>query len=110
MKLVNVTNSYATLVSKQLENTDARFVSVYSYGKTLVVHSTADTHIDIILINKSRDIKEFEVAEVLQELIQRQPNDPELQVLRTPGVVEMTLPVPLPKKETEDKDIETTKA
>ena len=30
MKLVNVTNSYKQLVNKQLENTDAYFVKVYS--------------------------------------------------------------------------------
>ncbi|WP_459254524.1 DUF1827 family protein, partial [Enterococcus faecalis] len=41
MKLVNVTNSYKQLVNKQLENTDAYFVKVYSAGNTTAVYSEA---------------------------------------------------------------------
>ena len=97
MKLIDVTNSYATLVSKQLENTDARFVSVYSLGKTIVIHSTADTHIDVVLVNKTRDIKDLELNAVLEELLHTTVDNPELEIIRTHGVIEVEIPVK-PKK------------
>lgn len=97
MKLIDVTNSYPTLVSKQLENTDAKFLSVYSLGKTLIVHSTADTHIDIIIVNKHREVKEFEVTDVLKELMDTSTDNPDLNFIRTPGVVEITKFVTPPK-------------
>ncbi len=37
MKLINTTNSHATLVKSQLESTDATLVIVYSAGNTDVV-------------------------------------------------------------------------
>jgi len=98
MKLIDVTNSYATLVSKQLENTDAKFVSVYSLGKTLVIHSTADTHVDVVLVNKTRDIKDLELTTVLKELLHTDINNPEMELIRTHGVIEIELPVHKEKK------------
>ena len=98
MKLIDVTNSYATLVSKQLENTDAKFVSVYSLGKTLVIHSTADTHVDIVLVNKARDIKDLELNAVLKELLHTDTNNPEMEIIRTHGVIEIEVPIHKKKK------------
>ncbi|MGO3732015.1 MAG: DUF1827 family protein [Vagococcus sp.] len=93
MKLVDVTNSYATLVSKQLENTDAILVRVYSLGKTLVVHSEATTHIEVVIVNKAREIKEFEVTNILKELLDTDITNPDLEIIRTKGVVEASLKV-----------------
>lgn len=50
MKLVNVTNSYKQLVNKQLENTDAYFVKVYSAGNTTAVYSEAAHHVEVLII------------------------------------------------------------
>ncbi|HCM90460.1 MULTISPECIES: DUF1827 family protein [Vagococcus] len=93
MKLIDVTNSYGTLVSKQLENTDATYVKVYSMGKTLVVHSIADTHIEVVIVNKSREVKEFEVDYVLEEILDRGIDKDDLSIIRTTGVVEISMKV-----------------
>ena len=93
MKLIDVTNSYATLVSKQLENTDATYVKVYSLGKTLVVHSIADSHIEVVIVNKTREVKEFEVDYVLEEILDRGILKEDLNIIRTTGVVEISMKV-----------------
>ena len=61
MKLVNVTNSYKQLVNKQLENTDAYFVKVYSAGNTTAVYSEAAHHVEVLIMNKNRRIRPTEV-------------------------------------------------
>ena len=93
MKLIDVTNSYATHVSKQLENTDANYVKVYSLGKTLVVHSSAKTHVEIVIVNKTRELKPFEVEYVLKELLGLSPDSDKISILRSKGVVEISMPV-----------------
>ncbi len=103
MKLIDVTNSYAVLVSKQLENTDANLVKVYSLGKTLVVHSIADTHIEVVIVNKMREIKDFEVDHVLQEILDRGNDREDLSIVRTKGVVEISMPVAKKKHKANDK-------
>lgn len=100
MKLINVTNSYATLVSKQLENTDATFVRVYSLGKTLVIYSKADTHAEVVLVNKSREIKDFEVEEVTKELLHTDLSNKDIELIRTKGVVEISMALTPIKKAT----------
>ena len=98
MKLIDVTNSYRTLVSKQLENTDATYVKVYSLGKTLVVHSIADTHIEVVIVNKTREVKEFEVDFVLETILNRGIDREDLNVIRSKGLVEISMPVSVKKK------------
>ena len=100
MKLIDVTNSYSTLVSRQLENTDAIYVKVYSLGKTLVLHSIANAHIEVVLVNKTREVKEAEVKYVLKELMDRDSTDPDLNFTRTEGVVEISI-TPTPNVEEE---------
>lgn len=104
MKLIDVTNSYVTLVSKQLENTDATYVKVYSLGKTLVVHSIADTHIEVVIVNKSREVKEFEVDYVLEEILDRGIDKDDLNIIRTTGVVEISMNVRKKKVKTSTND------
>ncbi|AQP53005.1 hypothetical protein CBF34_05525 [Vagococcus penaei] len=99
MKLVDVTNSYGNLVSKQLENTDANYVRVYSFGKTLVVHSEANTHTEIVIVNKSRDIKDFEIDHVLSSLLHTSASNPRLETIKSNGLVELSLKhVPVKEK------------
>ena len=98
MKLIDVTNSYATLVSKQLENTDANYVKVYSLGKTLVVHSIADTHIEVVIVNKTREVKDFEVDHVLNVNFSRGIDSSDLDIIRSKGLVEISMLVPVKKK------------
>ncbi|MFC6348325.1 DUF1827 family protein [Vagococcus carniphilus] len=103
MKLIDVTNSYAVLVSKQLENTDANLVKVYSLGKTLVVHSIADSHIEVVIVNKMREVKDFEVEHVLNEILERGIDSDDLDIIRTKGVVEISMPVAKKKKQANEK-------
>ncbi|MGX7013335.1 DUF1827 family protein [Vagococcus silagei] len=91
MKLVDVTNSYRELVSKQLENTDASFVKVYSFGKTLVVHSEAPTHTEVVIINKLREVKDFEINHVVSSIFDTNIANPKISVLKTKGVVELSM-------------------
>ena len=98
MKLIDVTNSYATLVSKQLENTDATYVKVYSLGKTVVVHSIANTHIEVVIVNKTREVKDSEVDHVLNVILSRGIDSSDLNIIRSKGLVEISMAVPVIKK------------
>ena len=51
MRLINTTNSHHTLVEKQLKNTDAILVEVYSVGNTDVVFSKAPSHYELLITN-----------------------------------------------------------
>ncbi|MGY3766953.1 DUF1827 family protein [Vagococcus vulneris] len=100
MKLVDVTSSYVNLVEKQLGNTDANYVRVYSFGKTLVVHSEAEKHIEIVIVNKSRDIKDYEIDHVVSSLLHTTLSNPRLSIIRANGLVELSMEkVPVKKKE-----------
>lgn len=68
MKLIDVTNSHHELVTKQLENTDAQSVRVYTLGPTTVIMTTAPTHQNIVVVNKSRTVRDREVNFVISKL------------------------------------------
>lgn len=91
MKLIDVTNSYATLVSKQLENTDANYVKVYSLGKTVVVHSVADTHSEVVIVNKSRNVRDSEVYHVIHNILDTDIDNIDLNIIRSKGLVEISM-------------------
>ncbi len=105
MKLVDVTNSYAHLVSKQLENTDANLVRVFSLGKTLTIFSTANTHIEIVLFNETRDIKPNEIQHVVSKLLNLDVDSPEIDIIRSNGLVEISMRVVPAKKVQTEKAI-----
>ena len=94
MKLVNVTNSYKQLVNKQLENTDAYFVKVYSAGNTTAVYSEAAHHVEVLIMNKNR---RTEVKEILAKLLKRLPKeayDPdEISIIELNHVTEVSVPL-----------------
>ncbi|MBP1041475.1 DUF1827 family protein [Vagococcus sp. BWB3-3] len=94
MKLIDVTNSYPDLVNKQLENTDANFIKVFTLGKSSVIYTEAPTHKEILITNKQRNIKKDEVETVLRRLV-KDPNDKDsLSIIKLDGIVEISIPIP----------------
>lgn len=97
MKLVNVTASYKKLVSKQLENTDAKFIKVYSAGNTTAIYAEAPKHIEILIINKKRAIRKTEINEILVYLLKRLPketyNKESISIIELKDVVEISVPL-----------------
>ncbi|MGM0219858.1 DUF1827 family protein [Enterococcus sp. AZ126] len=97
MKLVNVTNSYKQLVNKQLENTDAYFVKVYSAGNTTVVYTEAIQHAEILIINKKRAVRKTEINEVLNYFLKRIPKEKysreQISIIELKDVVEISIPI-----------------
>ena len=71
MKLMNTTNSHATLVKSQLESTDATLVEVYSAGNTDVIFTKAPTHYELLISNKHRAIRETEVEKIREFFLKR---------------------------------------
>lgn len=69
MKLIDVTNSHTDLVTRQLENTDSNTVRVYSVGPCTVIHTTANTHQNIVVVNKVRPVRERELEFIMQRLL-----------------------------------------
>ena len=93
MKLIDVTNSYARLVTNQLANTDSSLVKVYSLGKTNVIYSEATFHNEVVIQNKSRKIKDNEIEFILDRLVPGHETIENLDILRTDNLVEITFPV-----------------
>lgn len=97
MKLVNVTGSYKKLVSKQLENTDAKFIKVYSAGNTTVIYAEATKHIEILIVNKKRAIRKTEMNEILTYLLKRIPKDiyskEQITIIELKDIIEISIPL-----------------
>lgn len=93
MKLIDITNSNRDFVQKQLDNTDATFVKVFSYGPTTICYTKAPKHIEILYSNKKRNIKNSEIDSTLPVLLQNddvEQND--LDAIRLDGYVEFSIP------------------
>lgn len=88
MKLIDVTNSHLDLVTRQLENTDAHNVRVYSIGPSTVINTQANTHQNLVIINKSRPIRDKEIDFVVQKLFPSCHRE-ELEILTGPNFVEI---------------------
>lgn len=69
MKLIDVTNSHSDLVTRQLENTDSHSVRVYSVGPCTVIYTIANTHQNIVIINKVRPVRQREIDFILGKLL-----------------------------------------
>lgn len=89
MKLIDVTNNHSSLVAEQLGNTDATFIKVYSLGPTTVIFSGADTHKDVVLSNKERQIKNNEISYAISEILNSTPE--QVDILQSPNLVEVSL-------------------
>lgn len=94
MKLIDVTNSYPDLVNKQLENTDANFIKVFTLGKSSVIYTEAPTHKEILITNKQRNIKKDEVETVLRRLVKDPDDQSALSMIKLDGIVEISIPIP----------------
>ena len=81
MKMIDVTNNHFELVSKQLENTDAFNVKVYSLGSTTVIYTEANTHKNVVVLNRSRTVRDQEVNFSIAKLLD-QENRQNLEVLK----------------------------
>lgn len=94
MKLVDITNSNHQLVTNQLNNTDATFVKVYTYGATTIVFSKALKHIEILYRNKKRNIKREEVEDTLPLLLKGHCNADlsHIDDIVLDGYVELSIP------------------
>ena len=68
MKFVNVTHNHRKMVQKQLDNTDAHLVQVYSAGNTTFIYEEAPKHSEILIVNRRRNVREDEVVEILDYL------------------------------------------
>lgn len=91
MRLVNSTNSNPELVREQLANTDAYLVELYTLGHTHIVFTQANTHDNLILLNKKRMIKDSEIDFVLKRLFKTHRNDPRLEIIPCDYFVEISL-------------------
>ena len=98
MKLMNTTNSHATLVKSQLESTDATLVEVYSAGNTDVIFTKAPTHYELLISNKHRAIRETEVEKIREFFLKRKINIAEvdqatMQTLHSDNLIEISFPI-----------------
>ncbi|APT18903.1 MULTISPECIES: DUF1827 family protein [Amylolactobacillus] len=92
MHLIDVTNSYRRMVENQLAATDANLIKVYSLGNTTVIYSEARRHIDAVISNKVRKIKQMEVDFVIDNLFEKEIR-PKLEINETERhrVIDITL-------------------
>lgn len=88
MKLIDVTNSHLELVTRQLENTDAQNVRVYSVGPSTVINTQASQHQNIVIVNKQRPIRDKEIDFVVSKLFPA-CDVGELEILRGHNFVEI---------------------
>ncbi|WP_127848263.1 DUF1827 family protein [Lacticaseibacillus hulanensis] len=92
MRLIDVTNSYAHLVSQQLANTNAQLVQVYSLGQTTVVFTESPHHQEVLFTNERRNIQNGEIDFTLKELAGKGIKD--VKVLRSRHLAEVTIRTP----------------
>lgn len=92
MKLIDVTNSYPELVTKQLENTDSTLVRVFTLGKTTVLYTEAPKHCEIVIINKVRKIKQKEITAVLDYLLDDRVDVENQNIIKMDNLVEVSVP------------------
>ena len=97
MKLINTTNSHATLVKNQLASTDALLVEVYSAGNTDVIFTQAPTHYELLISNKHRAIREPEI-ETIQDFFMKRKIDKDdideanIKTLYSDKLIEISIP------------------
>lgn len=97
MKFIDVTNSHSRLVFKQLENTDAHLVKVYTAGNSTVIYTEAPRHNEILIVNKKRNVQDSEIQETLAHFIKKMDQtsyDPDsISVIELEGLVEISIPI-----------------
>lgn len=92
MKLIDVTNSYIDLVQRQLDNTDTRFMKVYTLGKSTVLYSEAPTHCEIVIKNDYRKVKRNEIDLVIERLLPKDATAEQYNMIEMPHLVTISMP------------------
>lgn len=69
MNLIDVTNSYAREIDKELRTSPAHFIKVYTLGNSIVVHKKKEGFDEIVISNKLRSITDSELDFVLDHLL-----------------------------------------
>ena len=68
MHLVDVTNSYADQIHRELVTTPLRFIQVYTLGNSLVTHRRGTTTDTVAITNRHRPVTPAELDYVRQHL------------------------------------------
>lgn len=69
MRLIDVTNSYARIISQELLESSLHFIKVYSLGNSKVVQKQNSHEIQIVISNKVRPITPSEIDFVKEQLL-----------------------------------------
>ena len=69
MQLIDVTNSYARKIRRELMNTPVHFIKVFTLGNSKVVFKKKNDDAEIIISNKLRPITEKEIDFVKEHLL-----------------------------------------
>ncbi|HIX01585.1 MAG TPA: DUF1827 family protein [Candidatus Ligilactobacillus excrementigallinarum] len=69
MQLIDVTNSYARVISQELLQSSAHFIKVYTLGNSKVVYKKKRDTAEIVISNKVRPITDKEVNFVTDKLL-----------------------------------------
>lgn len=69
MQLIDVTNSYARVISQELLQSSAHFIKVYTLGNSKVVYKKKCDTAEIVISNKVRPITDKEVNFVTDKLL-----------------------------------------
>lgn len=98
MRLINVTNSHAELVTNQLRNTDATLVEVYSAGNTDVIFTQAPRHYELLITNQHRAIKVAEVAAIREFFLKRRIDSKrvihdQIRTIHSSKLIEISIPI-----------------
>lgn len=88
MRLIDVTNSYARIISKELLESSLHFIKIYSLGNSKVVHKQNNREIQIVISNKLRPISSAEIDFVCTELLGQKAN--QAAITQQPHLVEIT--------------------
>lgn len=68
MHLVDVTNSYADQIHRELVTTPLRFIHVYTLGNSLVTHRRGATEDTVAITNRHRPVTPAELAYIREHL------------------------------------------
>ena len=69
MQLIDVTNSYARVISQELLQSSAHFIKVYTLGNSKVVYKKKRDTAEIVISNKVRPITDKVVNFVTDKLL-----------------------------------------
>ncbi len=69
MQLIDVTNSYARKIKRELMDTPVHFIKVFTLGNSKVVYKKKNGDAQIIISNKLRPITEKEIEFVKSNLL-----------------------------------------